>query len=77
MKAVALFVLAMVVVMLTNVASGYGNLFLVGEIAVEGRTAHAIIRTVGIVSETGIGAAGIILAVNPWLALGVGVMYGM
>ncbi|MFH1572695.1 MAG: hypothetical protein ABIG68_01860 [Acidobacteriota bacterium] len=57
-------------------AAAHSRLCLAATFYCDSDAGDAVLGITGLVSGIGIEAAGIILCVNPWLALGVGVAYG-
>jgi hypothetical protein len=74
-KAVLLLLLSVVCLVSLQLASASGNLCVVGELACDNATGKAVMAVTGAVTGAGVEAAAILLAVNPWLGLGVGIAF--
>jgi len=74
-KAALLLVLSLTCLMAVQSAATQGNLFVAAAFGCGNETGDAVLAITGFVSGIGVEAAGIILCVNPWLALGVGAVY--
>ncbi len=75
-KAVLLLVLTLSCLIGTQLAVTQGNMFAIADIFIEdGTVANYVLTVTGWVSAGGVEAAAIILCVNPWLGLGLGLSY--
>lgn len=74
-KAALLLILSLTCLMALQSAATQGNLFVAAELACQDETGKTVLTITGFVSGIGVEAAGIVLLVNPWLALGVGAVY--
>lgn len=74
-KAALLLVLSLTCLMAVQSAATQGDLFVAAELGCKDDTGKTVLTLTGLVSGIGVEAAGILLCVNPWLALGVGAVY--
>jgi hypothetical protein len=74
-KAVLLLALSLTCLIGIQLAATQGNLCIAAEFGCKSEAGRAVLAVTGLVSGIGVEAAGIILCVNPWLALGIGAAY--
>ena len=74
-KALLLLVLCVTSMASAQFAAAYGRLCVAAEFGCHSDVGSAVLAVTGFCSGVGVEAAGILLCVNPWLALGIGASF--